>query len=250
MSSDGEFEQFIQSADAFGEPTVDDAQRVKADLSSSVSWKRNLPVTLSSALRTRADAGPTRHKGRSRFINLAALAISVAGLVTTTYTIVTVPGRPIEPNAALSDTAANATPPRPAGGSEPAPGTDEGRGLSTDPLPAPTMNDPTKSRAARSVPSSAKKAHRPSSLDAEVALLAETNAALQAKRPSRALALVDRHAREFPRGVLNPEFDAQRVLALSALHRNDEACALASRFLSSTPNSPPLAPQVRSSCNE
>ena len=96
MSSDGEFDQFIRSADALGMPTEDDALRVKATLSSSVSWRRDLPATMSNALRTsRAAASAPRFRLRSRFVKLAALAISVGGLSATTYQLVTAPGRAV-----------------------------------------------------------------------------------------------------------------------------------------------------------
>lgn len=251
MSSDGEFEQFIRSADALGAPTEDDALRVKATLSSSVSWRRDLPATMSSALRTsRAAASGPRFGLRSRFIKLAALAISVGGLSATTHWLVAAPGRTVGVSTiGPNDPVSGAAPGAASDDSQRTPEPDDRGGPTTDPIPILTMDDPAKLPAAPSAPSPVRSARRAGTLDAEVALLAETNAALQSKHPSRALALADQHAREFPRGVLAPEFDAQRVLALSALGRHGEACVLASRFLSAHPNSP-LAPQVRSSCNE
>jgi hypothetical protein len=93
-----------------------------------------------------------------------------------------------------------------------------------------------------------KDSRRGGNLDAEVALLVETSAAVKQNDPERALESIEKHAREFPRGALGPEFEAQRILALAALGRRDEACALASRFLSRHSSSP-LAPQVRASCD-
>ena len=248
MSSDDEFEQFIRSADALGLPTTDDALRVKAGLSSSVSFRREVPASMSSALRTpRAAANVPRFRVRSRFIKLAALAISVAGISATTYSMVAPRGRTVGlsttgPNDAASGSAVTAAP-------SPDPGTDSQRAPDTNSIPILTVDEPAKLPSVQSAPPPAKSARRAGTLDAEVVLLAETNAALHAKHPSRALALVDQHAREFPRGVLGPEFEAQRALALSALGRDGEACVVASRFLSAHPDSP-LAPQVRSSCNE
>jgi hypothetical protein len=256
MSSDDEFEQFIRSADALGSPTADDALRVKARLSSSVSFRRDVPASMSSALRTsRAAADVPRFRVRSRFINLAAIAISVAGLSAATYSMVAPRGKTVGlsttgPNDAASGSAVTAAPsPAPGTDSQRAPDTDERGGPSTDSIPVLTMDAPAKLPSVRSAPSPVKTARRAGTLDAEVVLLAETNAARQSKHPSQALALIDQHARDFPRGVLGPEFEAQRALALSALGRNGEACVVASRFLSAYPNSP-LAPQVRSSCNE
>ncbi|MBX3212825.1 MAG: hypothetical protein KF850_12375 [Labilithrix sp.] len=240
MSSDDEFEQFLRSADALGAPKPDDAMRVKAGLSPNVSWKRQLPAAMATSLESSPAAAPGPRFRLPRFVNLAAVAISVAGLSAATGTFVDTSGEAavvstIGSNAAAPDVAPSAPPPAP---DDPPP--------SGEPVALPTMNEPPKRPAAPSAPKAARGA---GALDVEVALLAETSAAIHAGRPARALALADQHAREFPRGVLGPEFDAQRVVALAALGRHEEACALASRFLSSHPNSP-LAPQVRSSCYE
>ncbi|MBX3202119.1 MAG: hypothetical protein KF894_28580 [Labilithrix sp.] len=238
MSSDEEFEQFLRSADALGAPKPDAALRVKAGLSPDVSWKRQLPAAMASSLESSPAAAAPRFR-LPRFVNLAAVAISVAGLSATTAFVdtsgETAGVSTIGPPPAAPDVAPSAPPPPP---DDPPP--------SGEPALLPTTNEPPKRPAAPSAPKAARAA---GTLDVEVALLAETSAATQAGRPSRALALADQHAREFPRGVLGPEFDAQRVVALAALGRHEEACALASRFLSSHPNSP-LAPQVRSSCSE
>lgn len=53
----------------------------------------------------------------------------------------------------------------------------------------------------------------PSTLAAERRLLALANAALAADDPAGAMALVARHAREFPRGALVPEIAAVRAMA-------------------------------------
>lgn len=251
MSADDEFEQFLRSADAIGEPTVDDALRVKARLGANVSWRRDVPAPMASALRTPGlVSGVSRFGLRSRFVKLAALAIVVAGLSATTHSMVGSPGGTTGPTVGARNGGASAMPSA-AAGNDPQgdPGTAPSEERNIAPIPVPTIDDPAKLPAARPAPSPAKKIRRSGTLDAEVALLAETNAALQSKEPSLALALVDRHAREFPRGVLGPEFEAQRVLALAALGRSAEACALAARFLSAYPSSP-LAPEVRSSCNE
>ncbi|MBX3225425.1 MAG: hypothetical protein KF795_33275 [Labilithrix sp.] len=248
MSSDDEFEQFLRSADALGAPSADDALRVKAGLSSSVPWKHDLPASISTALRaSRAAASGPRFGLRSRFVKLAGIAVSIAGLSATTYTMVAPPGR----TAGLSTRAPNDAVASSAAGAAPSQGVEDvsPSAPATDPAPILTIDGPAKLPSVPSAPPPVKPARRAGTLDAEVALLAETNAALQSKDPSRALALVEQHAREFPRGVLGPEFDAQRALALSALGRDGEACVVASRFLAAYPNSP-LAPQVRSSCIE
>ena len=81
----------------------------------------------------------------------------------------------------------------------------------------------------------------------ETRLLRAADAATRAGDPSRALALLEEHARRFPGGVLGEERDAERVLALCAAGRTADARAAAQRFLSARPSSA-LAGRVRSSC--
>lgn len=100
---------------------------------------------------------------------------------------------------------------------------------------APTTNGPTASTS------------RASTLDAEVVLLREANAALQSGDSRRALVLLDQHAARFHQGALAEERAAQRVFALCQSGRTDEASAEAREFLRAAPRSP-LAARVRSSC--
>jgi hypothetical protein len=81
----------------------------------------------------------------------------------------------------------------------------------------------------------------------ETRLLREADAATRAGEPSRALTLLEEHARRFPRGVLGEERDAERVLALCAAGRTADARAAGQRFLAARPGSA-LAGRVRASC--
>ena len=71
--------------------------------------------------------------------------------------------------------------------------------------------------------------------------------AARAGNPSKALQLLDDHARRFPRGTLREERIAARVHALCALGRRSEASEEAETFLAETPQSP-YASRVRDSC--
>jgi hypothetical protein len=82
---------------------------------------------------------------------------------------------------------------------------------------------------------------------AEVLVLREAHAAMRGGQAARALALLDEHARRFPKGALGEERDAARVAALCALGRVAEARAAADRFLRASPVSP-HAGRVRASC--
>lgn len=86
-----------------------------------------------------------------------------------------------------------------------------------------------------------------SMLKAETRLIAEAQSALNEGAALSALALLERHRNEFPRGALVPEREAARVLALCALGREAEAKAARVRFEHSWSNSPLLV-RVRTSC--
>lgn len=72
-------------------------------------------------------------------------------------------------------------------------------------------------------------------LDAELRQLEEARAALTAREPSRALALLAAHARNHPRSMLAQERDALEVKTLVAAGRHLEARAAGERFATRYP---------------
>ena len=85
------------------------------------------------------------------------------------------------------------------------------------------------------------------SVEAEAQLLGDAQRALANGDASRALRVIDEHARTFPHGALGEERQAARVMALCALGRTAEAQREAHAFLTRTPNSP-LAMRVQAAC--
>jgi hypothetical protein len=85
------------------------------------------------------------------------------------------------------------------------------------------------------------------SLAQEISLLRAARTALEGGDPEGALALLVRHARLWPNGVLAEERLATRVLALCALKRFSEARTTAHQLESMAPHSPHLT-RVRASC--
>ena len=83
----------------------------------------------------------------------------------------------------------------------------------------------------------------------EIALLNEAQRALASGQADRALQLLDRHAREFPRGSLAEERVAARVIALCALGRVTAARAETAAFVRQSPESP-LVERVRAACGK
>jgi hypothetical protein len=82
---------------------------------------------------------------------------------------------------------------------------------------------------------------------AENDLIQGAQRALAANDAASALALLNDHAQRFPNGQLAEDRDAERVLALCAVGRQEDAATAAAAFLSAYPNST-SAPCVRSSC--
>lgn len=105
--------------------------------------------------------------------------------------------------------------------------------------PSPSAAPPPVARSARPAAST--------DLEAEMSLLAGAQAAIQAGDYATAIARLDEHQRQFPRGVLSEERLAARVVALCGAGRVAEARSLGASFLAHHPSSP-LAPRVRSSC--
>ncbi len=77
--------------------------------------------------------------------------------------------------------------------------------------------------------------------DSDVTIVRAAYVALRAGDASRALALVDEHARRHPASALSAERDATRVLALCALGQRDQARTALQRFKKSFPSSSQLA---------
>jgi len=96
--------------------------------------------------------------------------------------------------------------------------------------PAPRSSYAPSARAAHDADSDG-------SVAAEVALLRKVSAALRAGDPKSALAGADEHARRFPNGALSEERDMERILALCALDRRDEAARATERFSRAYPSS-------------
>lgn len=87
----------------------------------------------------------------------------------------------------------------------------------------------------------------PSSLEGEIRLLRDAQAALSRGDASRSLELLEQHQSRYPNGVMSQEREAARVIALCKLGRRDEARAEAAHFVEQHPTSP-LSARVRGSC--
>ena len=106
----------------------------------------------------------------------------------------------------------------------------------------PSAFAPRSAHPTASAPSGASASADP--LSEESAIVTRARAA-SASNPALTLALVDEHAKRFPRGELTQEREYLRISALRRLGRTDEARARARSYLTTFPSSP-YAPAVRS----
>lgn len=83
--------------------------------------------------------------------------------------------------------------------------------------------------------------------DREINLLERASAALRAGQGAEALSLLREHASSFPNGMLVPEREGLRVLALCASGDLAAAVSEGASFLARSPRSP-LAARIRSGC--
>lgn len=120
--------------------------------------------------------------------------------------------------------------------------------VTSPPVASPVVSSGTAMARATSPSVKAVPAEAPAgALSQEIRLVADAREALRAGSAARALALLDEHARRFPRGVLSEERDAERVVALCAAGRVDEARNRAARFTRDFPRST-LGTKVRAAC--
>ena len=85
-------------------------------------------------------------------------------------------------------------------------------------------------------------------LRSELDLLEAAQRELGRGAPARALALLERHAREFPNSALTEERAAQRSIALCTLEPSEDDPTRLAQFQQSYPASP-LTPRVREACD-
>ena len=101
--------------------------------------------------------------------------------------------------------------------------------------PAPTTTVPTGPQDAATLASSRAR------LDRETTALLDVRAALDKHDGPRALALLDKHDKDFPDGILGPDARMLRIEALAMAGKNADAIAQADSFLADFPHHPEAA---------
>jgi len=238
MSLSDEARRIVEDArHAYG-PSDQDRARVAASLSLQLTAAAAASGAATGG--TAAAAAPATWLAGKAVVGLVVLATVGGGAVAYRWS-----RRDPRPQAASAvHLTPPATLPRIAEPSAPAPG-----------APATERDAPPPARASRSrsapvARASAVKAATSEvapNVAGEIALLDDAQRALASGHPDRALQLLDRHAREFPRGSLIEERSAARIIALCALGRVTPARAESAAFVRRFPSSP-LVERVRAAC--
>jgi hypothetical protein len=121
----------------------------------------------------------------------------------------------------------------------------QARQTTVAPVVAPASLRTIKPRLTRTVLSE----ETPSQLEGEIELIRAAQVALQQGDSARALAELDKHKLQFPKGVLFQEREAARAVALCELGRIDEGRQVAQRLLIESPHSP-MAQRIHRSCDK
>lgn len=250
-------------ADAY-EPNEADAERVFARIQASLLASGAAVPPASSALPAAAPApapaapvaaaaaGARAGKGLA-LLGLSVLVLAIGGAAVLKQTqsdgvrpVATVAEHAVAPPALTSEI--NPAPREVTTGTTPAIPS-----ISVDSLPS--ANAVTRGAAATpSAPASAnagpKEAAPPpaaDTLEKEARLLAEARRAVQRGEGTQALALLDEHARDYPKGWLANDRAAEHIVVLCSLGRRDEAVREAQVFLEGRPKGP-LTRRVTLSC--
>jgi hypothetical protein len=226
--------EILDSARHAHDPTQQDRIRVKAKLAARIG----------AGAAVGAASGKVLGSGGAWVIKVVLPLLLVAGVGGYAY----LHRGGTEGRTSVAEPPATVTPiaiPEPAQSSEsPAPA----EAASASASPAPDESASAAPPPPLPPPAPARSSHPAASdLEAEMAMLATAQAAIQRGDYATALAKLDEHQRTFPNGVLGEERTAARVVALCGAGRQAEARSLGAAFLARHPSSP-LAPRVRSSC--
>ncbi|MBX3207128.1 MAG: hypothetical protein KF764_18925 [Labilithrix sp.] len=234
-------------ADAY-EPTAEDADRVLARIQASLgqpsappSVDEPAPAKPAASPRAPQSARPAgaAGTGKKALVGLSCAVLVLVGAFTMTRSPEATDG-PTAPRASTSAAA-------PVEGLSPEPN-GEGEGahaipsVSVDSLPSA----PARASAAAK-PTPAPAAPASDTLEREARLLADARQARQEGEGTRALALLDEHARTFPNGWLADDRAAERIVVLCGLGRRADAIREAAVFLEGRPKGP-LTRRVETSC--
>jgi hypothetical protein len=221
--------------------TQADAHRITAKLEALLA--QDLTSTSAEPLPASAGGAGGTAKGKGLLlVGLSCVALAITGALALRES-------PTVPAAAPTITSPHSTAPRPSDSPREVEAASAIPAISVDALPtAPSAQpaDKVVKKAVASVSTSEVPTPKDTLAD-EARLLGDARRALKGGDGAGALALLDEHARAFPRGWLADERSAERVVVLCRLGRDAEAVREAAAFLEGRPKNP-LTHRVETSC--
>ena len=245
MPLSDEARRIVDDARAAYGPSDEDRARVGAMLPLHLAAAAGA-ATAASTGSSAAAAPVSVLAGKGVLVGLTALFV-VGGASVGYWWSTSEAGRPPAPSAAGgASTPAVRTTNQPAPPSSPPSATGK---ISQPQAPARGNRSRSWTLAARAVTATAGVSDPGPDVAGEIALLNQAQRALASGQANTALQLLDRHAREFPRGSLTEERAAARIIALCALGRGTAARAETAAFVRQSPESP-LVERVRAACGK
>lgn len=225
------------------DPSEEDAERVFAKIQASLA--ENAAVTPSASGRAESTPMATGGAKKTLALGVSCAALAIIGALTFGRGDSSAGAQlqpQSQPHAETSSAIAAPTAEREPEATPVIPS------VSIDSLPSATAR-PVGHSTPKAAPPATPSEPAPSTdtLEREARILADARRARQAGDGDRALALLEEHAREFPRGWLASDRAAERIVTLCALGRREEAVRDGAAFLDGRPKSP-LTRRVEMSC--
>jgi len=224
----------LNAARSYDDPTESDQDRVRAAVLmrvGSVAAMGTAAITAAKASSAAASAGPLIASSLASTALFSGIATKIGAVVVIgaiasgAYVAFRAPHAPAaKPVAALAAPVVELVP---------AP--------AAEPAATPATDLPLE----EAKPSSVRPRGRAADLEGEMKLLRQADGALRRGDSAAALAALNKHAAQYPSGVLSQEREGVRVIALCGQGQGQSA---AQRFLASSAKSP-LASRIRSACS-
>lgn len=231
----------LNAAHSFDDPSDSDQERVRAAVLmrlGSVAALGTATITAAKASSAAASAAPlvaSSLASTALFSGVAAkigAAVVIGALASGAYVAFRPAAHPVAPAAAAKPVVAVAA-------AAPA--------LDTPPAVEPATPEVAALPIEEAKPASRARA-RTADLEGEMKLLRQADGALRRGDSAAALAALNKHASQFPGGVLSQEREGVRAIALCSSGSISQGQSAAQRFLSSAAKSP-LASRIRSACS-
>ena len=234
----------LNAARSFDDPSDSDQERVRTAVLlrvGSIAAVGTAAVTAAKASSAAASAGPLLASGIANTTLFSGIAAKVGAVVVLgalasgAYVALRAPHQPSAPAVQVKP-AVVAAPALPVAAIAPLA------------APEPAITEPADLPVEDSKPGPARVRSRAADLEGEMKLLRQADSALRRGDAAAALSALNKHAAQYPGGVLAQERDGVRAIALCSSGNVSQGKSAAQRFLSASSKSP-LASRIRSACS-